>query len=307
MQKTLFTLISVLLTAACVGAQTTFTADKLICTVTDESGNTVEITGYESGLAGKVDIPDKLTHENRTYSVTGIGKEAFLFCTELTEITIPDNVTTIRAWAFQSCKALTTINMGSGITSVGEFAFEDCTALKQINVDADNTAFCSENGVLFNKDKTALIGYPAAKAETVYTVPEGVTDIRQNACSFCAALTQVILPGSLTDIGDFAFSDCTALTEITVRAAVPPAVVSGNAFYNVNRGIPVYVPAEAVEAYKAADVWKEFNNLQTEVLPEGITQQGGMPQKTAPDHSERTTHHCKAVAGVFPITENQWR
>ena len=124
-----------------------------------------------------------------------------------------------------------------------------------------NTAYYSVNGILFNKDKTTLICYPAGKPETDYTIPNSVTVIGVNAFAYCDALTQLTISSSVTSIGEWAFDGCTALAEMTVLATVPPTLIE-NVFRNVDRNIPVYVPAASLAAYQAAEVWSEFANLQ---------------------------------------------
>ena len=216
-------------------------------------------------------------------------------------------MTTISSWAFVSCTALTTINIPASLTNMEGNAFLNCTALMELNVDEGNTAFCSENGVLFNKDKTRLLRYPSGKPETAYTVPNTVTTIGIGAFDDCTALTTVTLPESLayienyafdgctaitritipantTKISAWAFRDCTAITQMTVLATVPPELSSNNSFEGVSRDIPVYVPAASLTAYQAAEVWNEFTNLQaigttglpTAVMPESISVYGGM-------------------------------
>lgn len=66
----------------------------------------------------------------------------------------------------------------------------------------------------------------------------------------------------MTSIGDYAFQGCYALTSITSKNTTPPTVGNGYTFYYVNKSIPVYVPAESVEAYKSAEYWKEFMYIQ---------------------------------------------
>ena len=116
------------------------------------------------------------------------------------------------------------------------------------------------------------------------TLPDGLTQIEFNTFYDCSALEKVTLPEGITYIGDKAFYNCSALTEMTVLATTPPTVENVNAFSNVSRDIPVYVPAESLAAYKAADGWKEFTNLQAisttglpaAVMPESIRIQGGL-------------------------------
>ena len=166
---------------------------------------------------------------------------------------------------------------------MGDYTFDACTALTQINVAGSNTAYYSENGILFNKDKTILLCYPAGKPETDYTIPSSVTVIGKNAFSDCAALTTLTIPAGVTTIESYAFYFCTALAEMTVLATVPPTVADADVFYNVNTDIPVYVPVASLDTYKAANVWKEFSNLQTITtaihtpsMPESIRVYDGM-------------------------------
>ena len=78
---------------------------------------------------------------------------------------------------------------------------------------------------------------------------------------YCSSLTSINIPESVTSIGDEAFYNCTGLTSINIKAITPPSVLA-NTFAGVNESIPVYVPAESVDAYKAAGVWKDFTNIQ---------------------------------------------
>jgi hypothetical protein len=94
-------------------------------------------------------------------------------------------------------------------------------------VDAANPNYCSEDGVLFNKDRTQLVQYPGGKAGS-YAIPAGVTRIGYHAFSVCTGLTSVTIPGSATTIGLFAFSGCTGLTNVTLGAGA--AGISRDAF-----------------------------------------------------------------------------
>lgn len=192
------------------------------------------VSGIGTCTEADIVIPD-------TYNglpVTGIGSGAFLLCESLTCITIPDNVTTIGDMAFYSCKSLTSITIPDGVTSIGEDAFSCCTnladasigkdvitigegafsscySLEEITVDEGNTAYCSKNGILYSKDMTVLVCYPAGKEEAVFAVPDRVITI-ENSAFQGSDLVSIMLPHSVTSIGKSAFDHNSALTEITV-------------------------------------------------------------------------------------------
>ena len=95
---------------------------------------------------------------------------------------------------------------------------------------------------------------------TTITIPNSVTSIGNNAFIGCKSLTSITIPNSVTSIGGCAFWECLGLTSITCEASTPPSC-SSNSFLKVNKAIPVYVPANSVDQYKAADEWKEFTNI----------------------------------------------
>ena len=129
-------------------------------------------------------------------SVTGIDRNAFLDCSSLTSVTIPDSVTSIGHGAFQRCSSLTSIEAGKG-----------------------NTKYTSEDGVLFNKDKTEIILFAGGRSGH-YTIGNSVTSIGPYAFQGCSSLTSVTIPDSVTTIGTVAFQGCSSLTSVTIPDSV---------------------------------------------------------------------------------------
>ena len=242
MKKKLLTLAVALLAATGAWAQE-FTFDNLKYTVTDAEAKTVELTGYVTAPEGALTIPATVTNESTEYSVTSIGSYAFSGCASLTAVTIPASVTNIGSRAFSRCPRLTAVTIPEGVATIGSYAFERCSSLTAVTIPAsainigvwvfdycsaltaihvaeDNTAYSSEDGVLFNKDKTKLVCYPIGKPETTYTVPATVTTFTTSAFENCTALAQINLPNSLTDMASRTFYGCTSLTEVTLPDGV---------------------------------------------------------------------------------------
>jgi hypothetical protein len=130
--------------------------------------------------------------------------------------------------------------------------------LTSIHVDFANTHYSSENGVLFNKDKTTLVAYPGGKTGS-YVIPNSITTIDNYAFYSCRNLTSVTIPNSVITIGDRAFASCIGLVIVTNLSATPQNI-SSDVFDNVNVSCMLKVPASAVDAYKAASVWREFGD-----------------------------------------------
>lgn len=221
--------------ASAAGTESTLTSGDFNYSVLGDG--TVEITKY-TGNGGAVVIPSEIDSKK----VTSIGDDAFYECRKLTEITIPDSVTSIGRSAFSNT-GLTEVTISSNVTNIDSFAFYGCV----INVDEANSEYCSENGILFNKDKTVLIYYPSLSDQKSYTVPDGVKSIATYAF-FGAPFVELTLPDSVGGaLVSRSFSGNVNLKAINVGESNNNFCSVNGALYNKNKTTLVYVPNGMVE------------------------------------------------------------
>ncbi len=205
-----------------------------------------------------------------TPSITTIGTMSFANCTSLQSFTIPNSVTTIQECAF-IVTGLTSVTIPSSVTTIERVAFYNCTSLTSIEVDVNNTVYSSENGVLFNKNKTELIQYPIGKSSTDYTIPNSVTKIIGFAFSNCTNLSTLTIPNSVNNIGKRALRYCTGLTNLISEIENVGGVTMGSLVFEfMNQALCVLkVPQGKKGSYQTTDQWENFQNIQ-ENTPTGI-------------------------------------
>lgn len=153
-------------------------------------------------------------------SVTSIGNGAFKNCGKLAKITIPNSVTNLGGWAFEGCTSLARITIPASVPKVEWHMFYGCSNLVSILVDPLNPNYSSSaDGVLFNKDKTRLLCYPAGKKGN-YTIPASVTSIGVWSFRDCDNLTGITIPNGINGIDNGAFWACSSLTNVALPASV---------------------------------------------------------------------------------------
>jgi len=242
-------------------------------------------------------------------SVNGYVEEYFVYsddtrttllgCSSLAsgEIAIPNSVTTIGKQAFSMCTALTAVEIPESVTSIGDYAFNYCIGLASVTLP--NSLISIGNGV-----------FSQCHALTSIEIPNSVTSIGSGVFTECLALSTVTIGSGVTSIGSYAFSMCSGLTSVTCLATTPPALDEA-VFYDVDCAqIPLYVPQESVEAYKAADQWKDFTNIR------GIGDSGETKEKSVnvqylnPDeeelHAESVTFHVPVAPEIEGFTFVKW-
>ena len=218
--KHLFTALLLLCTT--VATAHDFEVDGIYYDITDTTNKTVKVTyrgtynySYSNEYTGSVVIPESVTYNGTTYSITRIGEYVFEDCTGLTSITIPNS-----------------------ITSIGDAAFRGCTSLKDLHIaDSEGTLFLGyndrNNGIFddcpletlyLGRDlsyDTSIYGYSPFHYKstlTSATIGNSVTTIGDAAFYGCSSLTSIVIPNNVTRIGNYAFRDCYGLTSIEFNA-----------------------------------------------------------------------------------------
>ena len=143
-----------------------------------------------------------------------IGNNAFMCCFFLTNIDLPDSVTSIGIHAFTMCDSLTIIKIPSSVVNINGNPFYEWYG----DLHNETKTFIYEHQVLFNKDRTILIVCRSKK--TNYIIPDSVTTIEDEAFIECESLINIKLPNSVTSIGNYAFMECRYLTSINIPNSV---------------------------------------------------------------------------------------
>ena len=246
MKTKIFTLFVALLATTCLWAYD-FQSGDLYYRITSSDLYTVEVTRdfdqqtYDNLTT--VVIPETITYNDITYSVTEIGTSAFSGCSSLTFIDTGNGVTRIGGMAFSDCTSLASINIGSRVTDIGYCAFMNCTNLTSlflpqsvahldviegfshgsvnltsIDVADNNATYCSIDGVVFSKDQKKLILYPSGRKGS-YTTPMSTTII--GCGSFHGSpLSSIVMTENVKEIEIWAFEKCSDLKSVSIPSSV---------------------------------------------------------------------------------------
>ena len=160
------------------------------------------------------------------------------------ELVIPEDTVEIAEYAFSGVRRLEKIKIGKSLTKIGSNAFTRCLSLKEIEVDAENAAYSSLSGNLYNKDKSVLIQYAVGKEDISFSVPDTVKIIDEGAFTDAKRLVEVILPPSVREISHYAFFGCKSLAKLHGGKGL--SYIGESAFEDCESLIEIKIP-KAVE------------------------------------------------------------
>ena len=159
----------------------------------------------------------------------------FATCNNIKDVIINiSNDIVFGASVFSGCTNLTSVTISDNVTNIGNGAFANCSSLTSINI------------------------------------PDSVTTINAGTFTSCSGLTSIVIPDSVTNIGGGAFYRCSNLVSVTVNSITPPTLYAGSApgepiypgsFDSCSSDLKIYVPAESVEIYKAAEGWSNYADI----------------------------------------------
>ena len=226
---------------------------------TNSENKTATITDGKS-MEGSVEIPAIVKDENNVaYTVTTIGDLAFYKSgkgqyTPITDVVIPNSVTTIESYAFRGCKDLTKVVIKSGVTTIGSGAFYSCTSLVDIAIPSSVTTIGSS-------------AFESCGSLVEIAIPNSVTTIDANVFQNCTQLVSVIIPNSVTTIGNSMFSGCSSLVEIVIPSGV--TTIGNQAFYNCISLVEISIPNNVTTIGDRA--FENCAQLASVAIPSSVT------------------------------------
>ena len=212
-----------------------FEVDGIFYKITGSNPATVEVTFMTSdynSYSGEVNIPETVTHDGTTYTVTTIGNNAFNQSELLTAVTIPNTVTTIGSYAFYRCRNLANVEIPNSVTSINYAAFWICIKMTEV------------------------------------IIPNSVTTLGSMSFRNCTALKRVVIGENVRSIGSTSFWYCPNITEVICLAETPPTLTESESETTFTTAIyptaVLHVPYGSHEAYRNHTNWGRFANIVSE-------------------------------------------
>ena len=230
---------------------------------TDWGDDVATIIGYnDRGLGWDITIPETINDGVKTYTVTSIGNNAFIY-SNVTSVTIPDSVTSIGEWAFYLCESLESVMIPNSITSIGPWTFYSCSNLTSVTIPA--SVISIGDNAFYNCISLTSVTIPDS-----VTIPASLTSIGEYAFTGCISLTSVTIPGSVTTIGNGAFFYCTSLMSVTISNGVTS--IGDGMFNSCNNLTSVAIPDSVISIGYGAFI--DCSSLTSVTIPASVTSIG---------------------------------
>ena len=260
---------------------------KAICVTNWDTNGDGELSEDEAAAVTSLGVVFKgnteITSFNELQYFTGlteIPRQAFMSCSNLTSVVIPDNITQIGYSAFDDCYALASINLPSTITNIDGAAFSDCRSLTSITLPEgipsigdwffDNCTGLTEIVIPSSVTSIGQNAFSGCSGLTSVTIPESVTTIGESAFQGCCALTSVTIPESLTSIGYHVFDGCSSLSSVTIPLGVTS--IGEGAFFICSSLTSVTIPESVTTIGESA--FQGCSVLTSVTIPESLTSIG---------------------------------
>lgn len=239
-----------------------------------QKNNSITICGYV-GTQQNLTVPEQING----CPVETIGDYAFLGCSSLKSITLPDCVKTVGRWGFGKCVQLESVTLPNGITHIGDSAFAHCSSITSVTLPEGLTTIepftfqnCEGLESISIPESITNIGFYAfccCSMLTEITIPYGVKQIEHGAFQECSSLATIRLPYSITSISENLFWSCTSLSKVTIPESVTS--IGKYAFYGCKSLKKILIPKQITSM--GEDVFSDCEELEircvAESKPEG--------------------------------------
>ena len=243
-------------------------------------GNSISSSGCYSG---SVVIPNDLIYNGSVFKITRIDSHAFINCSNLTTVKIPNSVTSIGTNAFKGC-GIISVTIPNSVTSIASSAFMMCNSLISITIPNSLTiieteVFCNCSSLISVKISDSVtsiksMAFSGCNALTSLTMGNRVSYIENMAFRGCSSLTELTIPKSVKKIGTQSFYACKTLNKIVSLIEEPFEISGKSVTYptfspTTFENATLYVPVGTLSKYKSTRGWKDFTNI-VEGIPSGI-------------------------------------
>lgn len=276
MRKTLLALL-ITLTALSSAAQSVLRQNGITYTLYTPENSThyAEVTSNYLTVPSSVEILSTVTKDGINFPVITIADDAFLNCTNITSVTIPNSITKIGNNAFKGCKSMTSATIPNSVCLIGKSVFRGCATLSSIELPTSINEISEEafygctalTSLIIPDNITKICDFGLCGTGLIdIVIPNTVKTIGKRALEKCHNLKSVQLPETLTEISNHLFYECFSLESITIPATVEK--IGTAAFYKCHRLISVHIPDGVTDIEALA--FDTCINLETIDFPESL-------------------------------------